>query len=75
MNTNEIRSLLDQYDEAATMQAAATGFLQQIRRGEFPQQNNLFASQISELIRKYTVQHDQAKLKMVEIKIQIVHKL
>lgn len=75
MNTNEIRTLLDQYDEAATMEAAAVGFLHQIRTGKFPQQNNLFASQISELRNKYQLQHDQAKVKMVEIKIQIVHKL
>jgi hypothetical protein len=75
MNTNEIRQLLDQYDEAATLQAAAAGFLHQIRSGTFPQQNNLFASQISELRGKYQLQHDQAVIKMVEIKIQIIKNL
>lgn len=75
MNTTEIRSLLDQYDEAATMEAAAVGFLKQLRAGTFPQQNNLFASQISELRNKYQLQHDQAKVKMVEIKIQIIKNL
>lgn len=75
MNTNEIRTLLDQYDEAATLQSAATGFLHQLRSGTFPQQNNLFSSQISELRNKYQLQHDQAKVKMVEIKIQIIKNL
>lgn len=75
MNTNEIRTLLDQYDEAATLQSAATGFLHQLRSGTFPQQNNLFSSQISELRNKYIIQYYQAEEKMCEIKLQIIKNL
>jgi hypothetical protein len=66
MNTSEIRALLDQYDEAATLQAAAAGFLHQIRTGTFPQQNTLFASQISELRQKYELQRAKAIATMNE---------